>query len=94
MAELSGVSSRALAAGLMARGERGLVTSEGRLSPQFFELAGMLFPRFCVDGAPARKDSNGSVELMAIRRNTGSQAGKFCLVGGGVERIWDGGNER
>lgn len=67
-----------------------LITPDGLLGPQAFAVADILGTRFCVDGVPVRRNQQGNVELMAIRRATGPYAGKLCLVGGGVGRVREG----
>ena len=84
MSELAGVSTVDLAKELVERGEQALVKSDGTLGREAYALGGLLGIRFSVDGAPARVNSAGEVELMA----TGPYAGRLCLVGGGVGRYF------
>lgn len=95
MADISGVSTEALAAELATRDD--LFGADGRLGDGAFKLADTLGTRVCVDGAPVRlvddsdSDHHRRLELMAIRRGTGPYAGNLCLVGGGVRRVKEDG---
>lgn len=68
-----------------------LMNEKGFLSKMAFALADFLAIRVCVDGIAARRNDRREIELMAILRNTGPYAGKFCLVGGGIGRVKEDG---
>lgn len=68
-----------------------MVNERGFLSELSFKLADFLAIRVCVDGIPARRNAQGEIEFMAIRRNTGPYAGKLCLIGGGVGKVKENG---
>ncbi len=84
---LSAFSTAELAAELQTRE---FPNEKGMLDSGLYQLAGGLSVRFAVDGAPARLNDEGEVELMAIVRGTGPYTGKLCLVGGGVGWTPDG----
>jgi len=87
LSDLSGVGTSELLSELLRRPEADFLNAAGLLAPEAYRLANLLGIRVCVDGVPVRKNQDGEVELMAIRRGTGPYAGKLCLVGGGVERV-------
>ncbi len=85
--------SEALLTELLAEDPADLRETEGRfkggLTVPAFQLAARFAPRDCVDGVPVRRNKDGEIELMAIRRNTGKEIGKLCCVGGGVDMVQD-----
>lgn len=85
--------ANALANALLSLGPDALRETEGKfaggLTIPAFKLAGLMASRRCVDGAPVRRNEDGDVELMAIVRGTGKEAGKLCLIGGGVGLVKD-----
>lgn len=85
MPELSKVPITDLLQEVLSRKDE-LVTEDGLLWREPYDLADFLGTRICVDGIPIRRNQQREIELMAIRRNTGPYVGKLCSVGGGVDQ--------
>lgn len=88
--DLQGISVEKLLEEIMRRPQE-MMNEKGFLGKIAFQLADFLAIRICVDGIPARRNAQGEIELMAICRNTGPYAGKFCLIGGGVGKMKENG---
>lgn len=86
MTDLSQVPASELLEEALKRPDE-LLDDNGMLEDAPFRLADQLSTRVCVDGLPVRRNPDGDVEAMAIRRNTGPYAGRLCLIGGGVNRV-------
>jgi ADP-ribose pyrophosphatase YjhB (NUDIX family) len=78
---LSEFTSEELAKELIARAD----FFEGPfLLPELYRLSIELGIQPCVDGIAVRKQNDGTIEALAIRRSTGPFAGKLCSVGGRI----------
>jgi ADP-ribose pyrophosphatase YjhB (NUDIX family) len=56
------------------------------LIPSAFSLHKVMGPVVCIDGIPWRRNEDGVVELMAMRRRTGPFPGKLVLIGGTIAK--------
>ncbi|HSX29847.1 MAG TPA: hypothetical protein VLE73_04795 [Candidatus Saccharimonadales bacterium] len=93
MTGLEGFSTQELLGEILKRPDSDMIKPGGFVYGNAYPLLDKLGTRVCVDGAPVRYNDRGDVELMAILRGTGKFAGKLCLVGGGVQRKEENGNE-
>ena len=85
MVDLQKISAEELASELLQRTD--LFDKDGFLKGDaLYKLRCKLGAVVCVDSAPVRKRDDGVIEVMAIKRKTGSYAGKLCLVGGLVKK--------
>jgi ADP-ribose pyrophosphatase YjhB (NUDIX family) len=89
MSELSKASIESLVQEILSRQDE-VLREDGQLHEAPFVLADFLGTRVSVDGAPVRRNGQGDIELMAIKRNSGPYAGMLSLVGGGVGRVKQG----
>lgn len=82
--QISDFSTEALAAELQKRPD--LLDKDGIMPFEVYKLMCQIQPFPCVDGIAVRRNRQGTVEAMAIRRGTGAEKGKLCSTGGRILR--------
>ncbi len=78
---LQSYSTDALATELLSRSD---LFEHGMLRSTVYSLLVELGVVPCADAVPLRKLADGTIEAMAIIRNTGVETGKLCSVGGRI----------
>lgn len=81
---ISVVSTEALADELAKRAD--LLDAKGIMSWGLYTTLTKIAVIPCTDGVAVRRNANGVVEVMAIRRGTGVFKGRLCSVGGRLLR--------